>query len=288
MSKQTVRLITDSCCDVSPEALAALDVTVLPFPFELGGDQYLDDGKSLAAADLYAAMRSGASPTTAQVRISDYHQAFESAALSGEPTVFLSFSSALSGTFETALAVRDRVVESHPDAEIHVVDSRRASIAQGLFVLEAAALRDRGLSAVEIAEWVESARDRVRGYFTLESLEHLRRGGRIPDAVAFAGAMLDVRPILRFSEAGGLVIDRPVRGRKKSLRTLVELWAAQGDGRTLVVGHADSPADAEQLEAMLLEALPAEKVVRLNVGPVIGSHTGPGMIAVSFMAREGA
>jgi DegV family protein with EDD domain len=280
-------LITDSCCDVSPEVLAALDVEVLPFPFELEGEPYLDDGVSLAATDLYAAMRGGASPTTAQVRIADYQRAFESAATAAEPTVFLSFSSALSGTYETALTVRDRTLEQHPGAEIHVVDSRRASIAQGLLVLEAAARRDQGLSATELVEWVESVRDRVRGYFTLESLEHLRRGGRISDAVAFAGAMLDVRPVLRFSDVGGLVIDRPVRGRKKSLRALVDLWAAEGDGRTLVIGHADSLDDADSLETILLEALPAEKVVRLNVGPVIGSHTGPGMVAVSFMVREG-
>lgn len=287
MSQPRVRLITDSCCDVSPEVLAALDVEVLPFPFELEGEPYLDDGVSLAATDLYAAMRGGASPTTAQVRIADYQRAFESAATAAEPTVFLSFSSALSGTYETALTVRDRTLEQHPGAEIHVVDSRRASIAQGLLVLEAAARRDQGLSATELVEWVESVRDRVRGYFTLESLEHLRRGGRISDAVAFAGAMLDVRPVLRFSDVGGLVIDRPVRGRKKSLRALVDLWAAEGDGRTLVIGHADSLDDADSLETILLEALPAEKVVRLNVGPVIGSHTGPGMVAVSFMVREG-
>lgn len=288
MSQPRVRLITDSCCDVSPEVLSALDVEVLPFPFELEGEPYLDDGVSLAAADLYAAMRGGASPTTAQVRIADYQRAFESAAMAGEPTVFLSFSSALSGTYETAFSVRDRTVEQHPGAEIHVVDSRRASIAQGLLVLEAAARRDQGFSATELVEWVESVRDRVRGYFTLESLEHLRRGGRISDAVAFAGAMLDVRPVLRFSDAGGLVIDRPVRGRKKSLRALVDLWAAEGDGHTLVIGHADSLDDADYLEAILLEALPAEKVVRLNVGPVIGSHTGPGMVAVSFMVRDSA
>lgn len=285
----TVRLVTDSCCDIAPEQLAEIDVVALPFPFLLGETEYLDDGGvTLAHPAFYQRLREGAAPTTAQVRVSDYLSAFTDAAVSGVPLVFLSFSSALSGTFETALNIRDRVVAEHPDAQIHVVDTRRASIAQGLLVLEAASRRDAGMSADELAAWAESARDAVCGYFTLESLEHLARGGRIPDAVAYAGAMLDVRPVLRFSASGALAADRAVRGRSKSLKALVDHWVKEGDRTTLVIGHADSADDAVHLEELLLAAAPAEKVVHLHVGPVIGSHTGPGMVAVSFMKRADA
>ncbi len=285
-------LITDSCCDLPRELVDRYGIEVLPFPFMLDGAEFLDDlGESLSHPEFYARVRGGALPTTAQVPLSEYVSAMRRAAECGMPAVLLSFSSALSGTYQTALVARDAVLAEFPDAEIHVVDTRSASTAQALIVLEAGRMHEAGATAAEIAEWVEANRFSINGYFTLETLEHLRRGGRIGDVTAAAGAMLDVRPVLRLDRNGALVIDRVARGRKKSLRAVADVFAERvgpGETRTVVIAHADSPADADVLESLMRDRAELDEVVRIDVGPVIGAHTGPGMVACVFWGAERA
>lgn len=287
---QPYRLYTDSCCDLPHDIVERLGVSVLSFPYVMDGVEHLDDlGRSLSPRAFYDAMRGGSQPTTAQVPLPAYLDAFTAAAEAGEPIVFASFSSALSGTHGSALVARDAVLAEHPDAEIHVIDTRCASAVEGLVVHEAARKRDAGLSAGELAEWLTVSRTRAHGAFTLESLEHLRRGGRISDVAAVAGAMLDVRPVLRINAAGELVIDRAVRGRKKSVRAILDRFDELSDpgAATAIVAHGDAPDEAAALEDALRERTAAE-IVRCDVGPVVGSHTGPGMLAVVFWGAERA
>lgn len=285
-----VVLITDSCCELPRSTVDELGIVVVPFSFLLDGESHLDElGDSMSHASFYEAMRNGAEPTTSQVPIGSYVAAFRDAALAGVPGVLLSFSSALSGTFEASLIARATVLEEFPDADLRVVDTRCASAAQGLLALEAGRLVAGGASADELEAWVADNHQRVHGYFTLETLEHLRRGGRISDVAAAAGAMLDVRPVLRIDSLGRLRIDRAVRGRKKSVRALVDLFAERAvdaHRRTVVVGHADCQQDADALSALLRDRVDIGEIVTLNVGPVIGTHTGPGMLAVSFFGAE--
>lgn len=290
VTEYAFNLITDSCCDLPRALVEAHGIEVLPFPFALDGVQHLDElGDSLSHAAFFDAMRAGAHPTTAQVPMVEYLEAFRAAAASGRPTVMLSFGSALSGTFESALFALNAVRSEFPEAELEVVDGRCASIAQGLLVLEVARRRESGVSAADIVTWIVSNRTRVNGYFTLETLEHLRRGGRISDVAAAAGAMLDVRPVLRFDTAGALVIDKVARGRKKSMRSLADAFAERADASaeaTVAIGHAGCESDARVLEAMLRERADIGEVLHLEIGPVIGAHTGPGMVACAFWGRE--
>jgi len=283
-------LATDSCCDL-PHALAEeLGLTVLEFPFTLDGEQHFDDlGVSMPAAVFYDAMRAGAAPTTAQVPMTSYLRAFTSAAESGTPMLFLSFSSGLSGTFDAALIARDSVLASHPAAQIRVVDTLSAAALQALLVIEAARRRDDGASFEELSAWAESEKRCANGYFTTESLESLRRGGRVSDMAAFAGTMLDVKPILRVNGRGELVVDRAVRGRRKSLRAIAEAFAkraAATENGTVVVAHGDAAADAAVLEELLRERADIGRIVTVDVGPVIGTHTGPGMVAAAFWGTD--
>jgi len=283
-------LITDSCCDLPRETVERHGIEVLPFPFSLDDAEYLDDlGESLSHAAFFDALRAGGVASTAQVPMAAYLSAFRSAAEAGMPVVFLSFTSALSGTYETALIARDSVLAEFPDAEIHVVDTHSASTAQALIVLEAGRLHDAGATAAEIASWALANRHRVNGYFTLETLEHIRRGGRISDVAAAAGAMLDVRAILKLDRDGALVIERVTRGRKKSLRALAEIFGKRAHcpaENTVVIAHADAEPDAQVLEGLLRDTATIGEVVHIDVGPVIGAHTGPGMVACVFWGTE--
>lgn len=279
-------LITDSCYDLPPELLAERGVVVLEYPVVLDGEEALDaSGRSLSHAAFYERVRAGAAPSTAAIPIPRYREAFRAAAAAGRPAVLVGLSHALSGTFDGALTARDLVLEEFPDADLRVIESLNASIALGVLVLEAARRLDAGATIDELVAWLEPARLTVNGYFTLETLEHLRRGGRISDMAAMAGTMLDIKPVLTFDTSGALVIAERVRGRRKSMKALVDAAADRArdaEAQTVLVAHGDAPEDAERLREMLAERVPFKEVILTEVGPVIGSHVGPGMLAVAF------
>lgn len=290
MTRSSYVLATDSCCDLPRELVEELGLVVLEFPFTLDGEQHFDDlGTSMPPATFYAHMRSGSAPTTAQVPMSRYLDAFRSAAVDGMPLLFLSFSSGLSGTYDAAVLARQTVLAEHPDADIRVVDTLAASAHQGLLVLEAARRRDDGAPIAQLEAWVLGNTQRLNAYFTIDSLAALRRGGRVSDWAAVAGTMLDVKPILRVNGEGELVIERPVRGRKRSLRALADIFAKRAvdsASSTVVVAHADAEDDAAALVALLRERAEICQVLTFDIGPVIGSHTGPGMVAAVFWGPE--
>ena len=290
MTRSDFVLVTDSCCDLTRDIVDAMEIGVLEFPFTLDGEQYFDDlGAAMPHAQFYERMRQGSAPTTAQVPMSAYLAAFRSAAEAGKPLLLLSFSSGLSGTYDAAVIARNAVVAEFPGADIRVVDTLAASAHQGLLVLEAARRRDAGVTIDELEAWVLGNTQCLNVYFTIDSLEALRRGGRVADWAAAAGTMLDVKPILRVNSRGELVVDRAVRGRRKSLRALAEIFgrrAVDTAASTVVIGHADADSDAAALEVLLRGTCEIGEVLTFDLGPVIGSHTGPGMVAAVFWGPE--
>ncbi|MCI2241812.1 DegV family protein [Adlercreutzia faecimuris] len=284
-------LIIDSCCDLPPELVDRDGVYLLKFPYIMDGEPLDDDlFRTRTAADFYGAMREGAEPSTSQVSIPALTEAFEAAAASGVPTVYLCFSSGLSGSYDAAVLVRDQVAAAHPDAELYVVDTHLASIAEGLLVYEALEQRAKGLTAEEMVRWAEEARYFVNEKFMVEDLDALRRGGRIPGSVAVAGAALDVKPLLVIAADGTLSLSGVARGRKKGLRALVDFYAKHaapaGSAQCVLVGHADAPKDAARLKDLLLKENDSILVLECNIGPVIGSHVGPGMVAAVFWGGD--
>jgi DegV family protein with EDD domain len=281
-------LVTDSCCDLPRDILSERGIVLLDYPVILDGVEQQDDsGRPLSHALFYEKVRAGASPSTAAIPIPRYADAFRAGVSQGRPVVLLGLSSALSGTFEGALAARDIVLAEHPGADIRVIESLNASIALGLLVLEASDRIVEGACVDELIQWLEPARSTVNAYFTLETLEHLRRGGRISDVAAVAGTMLDIKPVLRIDGTGALVISEKSRGRRKSMVTLADILQRRVDGgRRILVGHGDSTEDASRLAEMVRERAGAADVMVTEVGPVIGSHVGPGMLAVAFLGTE--
>lgn len=283
-------LMTDSCCDLPAEFVAQADLEVLHFPYVLDGMQRMDDlGGQLSHADFYDRMRLGAHPSTAQIPRPTFVDSFTRYAAKGIPVVYLGFTSGLSGTFDGAFFARKQVLAEYPDAQIYLVDTLAASVAEGLMVYEALRRRDEGMSAEQIAIWAESQRMRLHGFFTLDQLESLRRGGRIPDAAAAAGAMLDIKPLLSLNREGGLALRRAIRGRKKSVRALADIMAERGEdlaGQTIGICHGGCPQDAEMLRELVTSRVDVDDVLMMQTGPVIGAHTGPGMLAVAFWGTE--
>ena len=284
-------LIIDSCCDLPYEVGDREGVWLLEFPYiDEKGDHCDDFYRSITSHEFYEGMRAGSQPSTAQVPITKFQEVFGQAIESGVPTVYLSFTSGLSGSYNTALIVRDQLLAEHPDAELHVVDTCLASVAEALLVYEALKQRDNGMTARELAAWAEEARYFVDAEFMVDDLESLHRGGRIPNSVAYAGAKLDVKPLLNISIDGKLALTGVARGRKKGIKQLAEYcekrMADHAPGRCVVIGNADCPKDAARLKELLAKTDDNLLFLESSIGPVIGSHVGPGMLAVVFWGGD--
>lgn len=285
-------LIIDSCCDLPHELVKKEGIYLVNFPYTDSSGEHLDDlYQTTTALDFYNGMRNGEEPQTAQVPMQALNEAYAWARVQGKPCVYLSFSSGLSGTFDTAALLLENLKKEDPDFEIYLIDTKLASVAEALLVYEAIRLWERGMTAKELADWAEEARYFVDAEFMVEDLEALRRGGRISSTVAFAGSKLDVKPLLVIDVEGKLSLSGVARGRKKGIKALVDYYNKNVDrnatsGNTIVIGQADCPKDAKRLIELLEKENESTVIIEGQIGPVIGSHVGPGMIAVVFWGQD--
>lgn len=283
-------LIIDSCCDLPYDLVDREGVYLLKFPYSDNSGEHLDDlYRSQSAHDFYESMRQGNEPRTAQVPIPFINEAFEWALAKGKPTVFLAFTSGLSGTFDTITLLSEQFHADHPDFELHIIDTKLASVAEGLVVYQALKLQEQGMSAADLASWAKEARYFINEQFMVEDLETLHRGGRVPASVAVVGTKLDVKPLLDIDLDGKLRVTGMARGRKKGIRALAEHCLKHRDpsayGGEVVIAGSDCPEDAKRLETLLTkeQSMP---ILHYSIGPVIGSHVGPGMLAVVFWGED--
>lgn len=284
-------LIIDSCCDLPFNMVDIEGIELLKFSYEMNGATYSDDlFQSLTPSEFYDAMRKGALPTTSQLSVPLLEETFERAAIEGVPSVYLSFSSGLSGSYDVAMMVRERILERYPDFELYIVDTVLASIAEALLVFEAINQWQRGLSAKELAQWAEEAKYFIDEAFMVDDLDTLRRGGRIGSTVAAAGTALDVKPILTIDEDGKLQIISIARGRKKAIKQLVDYYSKnasdKGSAKYVVLGNSDCPKDQKRLREMLEKIDDSIIFIESSIGPVIGSHVGPDMLALVFWGND--
>lgn len=283
-------IITDSCSDLPLEYVKKHQIPIAHLMYHFDGKDYDDDfGQTLSHLDFYNAIRQGAMPTTSQVNVHTFVTKFKEYVEQGQAIIYIGFSSALSGTFNSAVTAREIILEEHPEAQIGVVDSRCASLGQGLLVHYALELREEGAGFQEILSWVEENKLLINHWFTVEDLNHLKRGGRVSSTAAFVGSMLNVKPILNVDNEGRLTAKAKVRGRQKSLRYLKEQMderIVSPETQTIFISHGDSLADAENLKEMILAEYSVKDVQIGYVGPVIGSHSGPGTIALFFMGKQ--
>jgi DegV family protein with EDD domain len=287
-------LILDSCCELPASMLQRDGIFLLNYVYTLDGEVHVDDlYQSQTAHEFFDAMRAGAAPQTSQLPVPALTETFEKAISADMPAVFLSFSGGLTGTLDTAAVIYEHLREEHPGSqEVLFFDTHLASTAEALFVYEALQQWEKGLTAQEMLEWAQQATPFVNEMFVVDDLEALKRGGRIPSAVATLGAKLDVKPLLDIKvEDGSLRSCGIARGKKKAIKQMVALFTelipeANRAGRLVMVGDADCPEDAKRLEDMLRKTAPDLRIIHLSIGPVTGSHVGPGMLALTFWGPD--
>lgn len=284
-------LITDATCDLPAEVLEKLNVRVIPMEFQIGGTlyQHYPDAREMSLTTFYERMTAGETPSTSQINQLTYFKYFEAILEAGMDVLYLSFTSGLSGTYQSSLIVASELEEKYPGQRVVCIDSLCASIGQGLFVLLAAQKKREGLTIDEMVAWAQQSHLHVAQWFTVDDLNHLRRGGRISSVAALAGSALGIKPILHVDSEGKLVAAMKVRGRRKSMDALIERIAQTGINpaeQVILVGHGNSEKDAKQLKVEIRERFRPKEIILCDIGPVIGAHVGPGMLAVSFWASE--
>ncbi len=291
-NQRQVNIIVDSCGDFDPLVAHALDITIIGFPYVVDGKEYIDDlWESLSAHDFYEAMRKGADVSTSAVTPGRYLEIFKEAAKKGTPTVYLGFTAGLSSSIHAAEEAARLLKEDYPDFEIYVVDNKCPSAAAELLAIEAVHQADLGASAKDLVAWAKEARYYIQGYFTLDNFDALAKGGRIPPQAAAIGGKLDIKPELSYDTMGALSLKRMCRGRKKAIRAMMDDFRDQFTGEynlPIAIVSADAEKDADFLEGLVRHEPGCEDiaVVRSSISPVIGSHVGPGMVALIFWGKD--
>ncbi len=283
-------IVTDSCTDF-PEAYVQKqkNLTIVPLMYQIEGQFHTPDGSDEGTRAFYAKLRSGVVATTAQVTAEAWKEAFQEHLAAGQDVLCIAFSSALSGTYEAAVSAKEQMKEEFPDSKLIVIDSKCASMGQGLLVHQVLQMRDSGASIEETAKWVTENLQKVVHWFTVDDLQFLRRGGRVSATSAYLGGIMKIKPILQVNEEGKLIPREKVQGRKRSLRTLfdkVKESAVEPEKQTIFISHGDCLEEAEWLASLLRDELHVKDVMLSLIGPVIGSHSGPGTMAIFFMGNQ--
>ena len=281
------QIITDSCCDLSMELKEELNLSVAPLGVNLN-DSFFEDGQ-MPHKEFYDGMRAGHAPTTSAVNPDGWAKVMEPALKQDQDLLVLAFSSGLSTTYQSAVIAAEELKEKYPDRKIYVVDTLSASVGQGLLVWNACKLRDQGKSLEQVRDWVLEKAPLVAHWVTVDDLKYLKRGGRISAATAVVGTMLSIKPIIRVDGEGKLDSAEKARGRKAALNQVAEKLGSTitEEGKEAVfLSHADCLEDAQTVANTIKTRFGVKEVFLSNIGPVIGSHTGPGCIALCFLATE--
>lgn len=281
-------ILTDSCCDMTAQMAEELGLVVLPLSLEMSGKTYRNwlDGRDIAFQDFYARIRGGETATTAAANVSQFDEAMRKILAEGKDILCISFSSALSTTYQSASIAAEELRGEFPEAKIFVVDSLCASLGQGLLVYLCAQERRKGRTAEEVRDFAEATKGKVCHWFTVDDLNHLKRGGRISAATALFGTMLSIKPVMHVDDGGRLTPVAKARGRKASLLALVdhmEQTVIDPQHQTIFISHGDCAEDARFVADEVTRRFGITDIHINYVGPVIGNHSGPGTMALFFV-----
>lgn len=283
-------LLIDSCTDLPRSYVEENALPFVSLVCNFKDKEYKDDfGKSIGHKEFYDAVRNGEMPSTAQVNVYEYTELFRKYAAEGKSVIYLGFSSALSGSLSSAYIARDMVTEEIKDADIAIIDSKSASLGEGLLAYYANEMLKAGASKDEVVSWLETNKLKMNHWFTVDDLGHLKRGGRVSGTAAFLGTLLDIKPVLKVDDEGRLIPMSKVKGRKKSIKALFEMLQeniVSPEEQVIAISHGDCIEDAEYLKEMIMREYNVKDVMINHVGPVIGAHTGPGVVALFFMGEK--
>lgn len=289
-------LSCSSTADLSEEHFRSRSISYICFHYELDGVQHLDDlGKSMPFDQFYAAMVNGADTKTSQINVDEYINYFEPFLKDGRDILHLSLSSGISGTVNSAMVAKDTLQEQYPDRKIYVMDSLAASSGYGLLMDKLADLRDEGRSISEVYEWALANRLKLNHWFFSTDLTFYIKGGRISKASGFIGGMLNICPLLNVNHLGQLIPRYKIRTKRKVISAVVDkMEECIEEGRDYsgkcYISNSACYEDARAVADLIEERFPKlnGKVLINSIGTTIGSHTGPGTVAVFFWGKERA
>ena len=282
------RIVTDTSCDFPQEMYAQLGLTAVPLSVNYKNETHTHYTESWLK-ELYAGLRAGEPATTSAANPQDWESIIRPILEAGEDVLVLAFSSGLSTTYQSAVIAAGELAEAFPQRKINVVDTRSASLGQGLLVYYACKQKEKGLSLEELRDWCEENKFHLCHWFTVDDLMYLKRGGRISAATALLGTMMQIKPVLHMDDEGHLISVGKARGRKASIDALVKKMqelALPGENDTVFICHGDCMEDAKYLEAQVKEKCGVKDVLIYYTGAVIGSHSGPGTLALFFLGQH--
>ncbi|NLD26918.1 MAG: DegV family protein [Acholeplasmataceae bacterium] len=284
-------IVTDSCIDLPDKLAKSLALEVIPLSVWVEDRVYYNylDEREITFQDFYKELQEKKRIQTSQLNPEAFMKNFEPLLRAGKDILSISFSSALSGTYASSLVAKEELLDKYKERKIVTIDSLCASMGQGLLLTYAAELKKEGKSLEEVASWVEENKLRVSHLFTVDDLNHLRRGGRLSTISALLGTILRVKPLLHVSKEGKLTVQDKARGRSSAINLLLERMLktiVNPEEQIIYISHAEALSDAEYLREQIQKRLPVKEVLINYIGPVIGSHSGRGTLAVFYLGND--
>jgi len=287
-------IVIDSTTDLSPQMADEWGLTVIPYIFTLDGKDYHNylDYRELSSKDFYDTLRAGKLASTTQVTPFRYMEAWEPILKEGKDILYMCLSSGLSKSYDQSVMASQQAMEEYPDRKVITIDTKSASLGQGLLAYYAAKARNEGKCLEENAAYINGLIPSLHHWVIPDDLHHLKRGGRVSGASAFVGTMLSIKPVLTMIEDGRIVPAGKVRGWSKAIEHILERMEehkfTNDSSQTVFIAHSDAPDRAKQLEEAIAAKFSVNNFMYLQIGPVIGTHTGPGTTAVAFIGNERA
>lgn len=284
-------IFSDSCCDLYTETRQKYNIEYVPMGL-------VSDGKEMSASldwdiysteQLYSWLRGGKVIKTVQVPVTAYEERFEPVLKENKDILYLACSSGLSGSINAARLAKDALAPKYPERKIVVIDTLKASLGTGMMAIEASKMRDEGKAIDEVASVIEATKMRYRQVGVPESLTYLKRAGRVKGAAAFFGNLFEIKPVVVFDKAGCNLAIKKVKGRKPSLKEIVNMAAEtieDAQNQTVGIVHADCLDDALWVKEMLEEAVHPKDIFVEYMGPIIGASTGPGTVIIYYKGKE--
>lgn len=283
-------IMTDSCCDLPQQLADELGIVVLPLTVLIEENSYKNylDGRDIGFHEFYDTVRGGAMPTTSAVSVGDFEDAMRAVLSQGKDILCLNFSAVLSTTYQSACIAAEELKGEFPEADIRVLDTKAASVGQGLIVYLCAKMQQEGKSLAETCAYAAETVPHMAHWFTVDDLNHLKRGGRVSAATAMVGTMLAIKPVLHIDDEGRLINVGKARGRKAALKTLVDEMEKRllDPSVPVFISHGDCLEDAQAVAEDVKNRFGCEVKLISYVGPVIGAHTGAGVLALCFLGKE--
>lgn len=285
------KIITDSTADLPVEYMEEHSIGCMHLSCIIG-DKIYGRHNMLGSKEFYDMMKNGAKPTTSQVNPDEAREYFLEYMKESKDMLYIGFSSGLSGTVSSVRIAAEELMEEDPSLNIRVIDTLEASLGEGLIVYKAVNMRAEGKSMDEVGDWIEKYKQNFVASFTVDNLFDLWRGGRVSKTSAFVGTLASIKPRMFVDTEGKLIVNSKIRGRKKSLEALVDYMEEKmgsfkdANHDLITIGHGDVLEDAEYVRDLIKERFGFQNFMINSIGPVIGSHTGPSIVALFFMGDE--